>query len=539
MRKKALFIIIVVCVFLLISSPLFMISHDSECRAEDEKPAKNHVKGVSKELSQIINNDRYKNASWGIFVKELESGRILFELNADKMFVPASTTKIFSVYSAIETLGADYKFKTPVYRRGNISKSGVLDGDLILVASGDLTMGGRTTPDNKIAFKNTDHSYADALPGAELTEQDPLAGLNQLAKQVSSNGIREVKGDVIIDDRLFETHKAQDKNVYFILTPIMINDNLIDLVIKPAKKGEMAKVEWRPHTEVYRVKSEVKTVAPGKPAEIEVSSNDDKTIVVRGQIPFGSKEIVKIYQAQDPASFARSLFIEALRRNGVKVKSAVKSKNNRKNLPKNQDYSGFKKAAQLVSPPFYENAKLILKTSMNIHADMLPMLIAAANGKKTFEEGMQLMCPVIKKSGIDMNTISLSDAEGGTRSDRFTPRTVSGILEYISKQPYFDKYHYCLPILGVDGSLVSAVGKKSPAVGKIQAKTGSTIAGDVLNNRGILLSKSLAGYAVTKNNKKLIFAVYVNNAPVSSFKEIAQIADDIGRICELIYGGQI
>ena len=86
-----------------------------------------------------------------------------------------------------------------VYRRGEIV-DGALDGDLILVASGDITMGGRDQPDGTLAYGNIDHTDANAVPGvATLTDTDPLTGLNALARQVADAGITSVRD--LIDRR--------------------------------------------------------------------------------------------------------------------------------------------------------------------------------------------------------------------------------------------------------------------------------------------------------------------------------------------------
>src|SRR5258708_26817297 len=90
-------------------------------------------------------------------------------------------------------------------------------------------MGGRATPAGHIDFTSIDHINAAAAPIATLTPEDPLAGLNDLARQGASTGIRHVTGNVIIDARLF---RPITKDVY-ILTPIWINVNLIDLTVRP------------------------------------------------------------------------------------------------------------------------------------------------------------------------------------------------------------------------------------------------------------------------------------------------------------------
>src|SRR5262249_40797117 len=126
------------------------------------------------DIEQVTNDPHYKTAHWGILIVDLESGQTLYSRNADKLFAPASVTKLYSVAAALDILGADYRFETPVFRRGEPDDQGRLRGDLILKASGDLTMGGRTDGDGHIAFKDHDHVYANGSETAELTEPDPL-----------------------------------------------------------------------------------------------------------------------------------------------------------------------------------------------------------------------------------------------------------------------------------------------------------------------------------------------------------------------------
>src|SRR5688572_29377437 len=105
---------------------------------------------LNERVDSLLGEDRFKHAHWGMLFVDLETGEVVLERNKDKLFAPASVTKLFSTAAALDALGADHRFVTPVYRRGTLKDGGELDGDLILVASGDLTLGGRTNEKGEI-----------------------------------------------------------------------------------------------------------------------------------------------------------------------------------------------------------------------------------------------------------------------------------------------------------------------------------------------------------------------------------------------------
>jgi len=491
-------------------------------------------KGLPEGIVKVINDPLYKSSSWGILVKDLESGEVIYQLNADKLFVPASTTKVFTLSAGLDTFGPDYRFQTPIYRRGKVDSQGTLYGDLILVSSGDLTMGGRTTPDERIAYTNMDHTDAgmDGIFEAILTKTDPLAGLNELAEQVAASGIKHVRGDVIIDTRLFET-KTSPAGIT--RTPIIINDNIIDFIITPSKLGESALVDYRPRSVAYEVEAEVNTVSSSKEPQIEITSPSSGRIVVHGEVPEGYQPVIRVYGVEDSASFARMLIIEALERAGVEVEAAPSGVNPSNKLPENFTYKETERVALLVSPPYSESVKLILKVSHNLGADTTPLLIAVKNNKKTLEEGLAIERDIFKKMGIQTETISISDGAGGDKGDLISPSAVVQLLSFMRKSPYFEYFYNALPILGVDGSLTHFAGPDNAARGKVFAKTGTLVWGDLLNDRPIMIAKGLAGYITTAKGRELAFALYVNNTPMETIDDLGRIGSDQGRICEVIY----
>src|SRR6266853_1050403 len=95
---------------------------------------------LEQRLKNIMNRPEFAHSRFGIKFISAESGDVVYELNSPQLFVPGSTTKLLSAGTALELLGADYRFHTKIYRTGPIQKDGTLQGDLVLVASGDLNL---------------------------------------------------------------------------------------------------------------------------------------------------------------------------------------------------------------------------------------------------------------------------------------------------------------------------------------------------------------------------------------------------------------
>jgi D-alanyl-D-alanine carboxypeptidase/D-alanyl-D-alanine-endopeptidase (penicillin-binding protein 4) len=484
------------------------------------------------EITAIITHPRYAFARWGIYVADRETGETIYDLRGDERFLAASTTKLYPTATALNAYGADYRFETPVYRTGPVGEDGSLAGNLVLVASGDPTMGGRTTADGHIAYTPIDHIYANVFPAlATLTPENPLAGLDELAQQVAEAGITHVAGDVLIDDRLFPEMAKDD----YILSPIWINDNLIDLTLTPGAVGDPATLTWRPETAAFEVQSEVRTVADDEPLQLAVTSPSPGVITVTGDLPVNVPQALQTSQVPDPAAFARSLLIEALGRAGVTVAADVTGPNPADLLPPPGSYTEAERVALFTSPPFAENITLINKVSMNQHADLLIFLLALKNGETSFEAGLAQIPPFLRDLGLDPDAVSLSDGRGNDFTDLFSPRTVSHLLQAMTHQPEFPTYFASLPILGVDGSETDTVAPASPVAGKASAKSGTTVAGYVMHQRPLAMVRALAGYMTAKSGRELIFALYVSDVPLSDPLDVLDVIKEQGTIAEIIY----
>lgn len=466
----------------------------------------------------------YAKATWELLVTDLQTGETVYELNPDRLAFTGSVRKLYSVGVALDALGAGYRFRTPVYRRG---------GDLILDGAGDLTLGGRRMSGDRIAFTDFDHNDANNLGTAILTPENPLRGLDELARQVRASGIRSMSGNVIVDDRLFQSYRVPNGNL--LITPIMVNENMIDVWVTPTRPGEPARVDWRPKTAAFTVAANVKTVAAGKSADINLSEQG-RTGKVTGTIPAdyraplsGDRTFVRTFRIEDPASFARIAFIQALARAGVTVRAPLMTKNPARLLPPRSFYAKGTRVAVLVSPPYSEYAKLILKVSLNLGANLSLSLFGLTKGQRTIAGALAAERKTLAQMGIPPAEFDFPTNGSGSPDSRAAPRATVALLRRMSEGRNAAVYRAALPVMGVDGSL-AGTGRSLPVKGHAFAKTGTTF------DASGLKAQVLAGYIDAKSGRHLAFALYVNNVgPLESIADVGKVFEDQAQIVNAIY----
>jgi D-alanyl-D-alanine carboxypeptidase/D-alanyl-D-alanine-endopeptidase (penicillin-binding protein 4) len=321
----------------------------------------------------------------------------------------------------------------------------------------------------------------------------------------------------------------------YVLSPIMINDNVIDLTVRPAGLGQAATVSARPQTAAYQVQSAVQTVPAGQPLDLTVESPQPGQIFVHGQIPADTAEALRTFQAADPPAFARTLFIEALQRQGVIVDAAPTGANPATLLPPRGSYTPADQVAVLRSLPFSENLNLIFKVSMNLQADTLVMLLAAKRGKTTFDDGMEQILAFLRTTPLDTEAVSLGDGRGNARGDLFSPSTATQLLRYMATRPDASAYRAALPLLGEKGTEIDTVPPTSSVRGKASGKSGTTVVGDLMHQRPIILGRGLAGYTPTASGRDLVYSIYVNTVPIADVLAVYTPIQDQGTMLEIIY----
>jgi len=480
---------------------------EDEAPASESSGATADVGALPEAAQEIMEQAPYESARWIYYVADAESGDVLLANRPDEMVFTASTGKEFVVGSVYDTLGTDPTLETPVFSTAPVD-DGFVDGDLVLVASGDLALGGRNGLEGKFdhAFyaDTVDHVYADVAPNAKRIG-DPLAGLDDLAGQIASEGVTRVAGDVLIDTSIWETFDGQEGPV----PPIFVNDNILDLEVTAAGEGEPATIEATPKTGYFTIESKVETVAEDGEAALEVaaSPDDPQTLVVSGTIPERDSQLT-IHRVEDASAWARALFIEALERAGITVSAPAHGSNDESALPAAGSYPADQELASIESPPLSAMGSMINEVSYNTGANAFLCLLAVGTGSTDCSDGLETMYGLAEEAGLNTDHLFLVDGQGRDPAST-TPRQMSRWLQWSRDQSWGDAFVQGQPVLAETGSL-APYGADSPAAGKVAAKAGTSIDVDQVTGRMYSKVQALSGYLTTDDGRVLVFGLWMS-----------------------------
>ena len=471
---------------------------------------------LEQRIKKIMDRPEFAHSRFGVEFYSIDSGKSVYELNSQQLFVPGSTTKLLTEGTALELLGGDYRFHTKIYRTGPVKKDGTLNGDLVLVASGDYNLSNRIQPDGTLTFENMDHSYGG--PDSKGLAGDTLLVVREFAKQIADKGIKRVKGKLLVDATLFP-EGDRELGTGVVISPIVVNDNLIDVIATPgAMVGAPVSLRVSPQTAYVTIVNQATTGAAGSKTSLEytdekLSPDGTRSATLTGNLALGAVSPMVAYPVPEPSRYAATLLMEALREKGVRC--AIAGSGDRTDFKMlSANYKQDNVVAEHVSPPLKEEVKITLKVSQNLHASMAPFVLGALVAHRTTQidqGGFDLENEFLRKGGLDLRGAAQSDGAGGNAY--YSPDFMVHYLLYMSKQKDFSDFYRGLPILGKDGTLFR-IQVNSPAAGHVHAKTGTFGVYDALNKNLMVTGKGLAGYMDTASGQHLVLAIYANMVAV-------------------------
>jgi serine-type D-Ala-D-Ala carboxypeptidase/endopeptidase (penicillin-binding protein 4) len=453
---------------------------------------------LRREIDRIVGRPALAHAWWGIEVRSLRSGRVLYVRDAEKNFKPASTLKLVTTAAVLDALGPDARLRTTVETAGRLDGLGRILGDVYLVGGGDPNLSGR-------------------LHGGHTT-----ATLEQLAEGLRASGVRRIEGRLVGHEGLFQGDRrgqdwAWDDLVWSYgaeVSALSFNDNTAQLSAAPGERvGDPLLVDRDPATAHYTVVSSATTSPAGSKPEMVLRSDPGTNLFrLSGTIPLGGEPWQGSVAIADPARYAAVVFAEVLAAKGIRVTGAVATSSDR--LP-----GGMRVLAARESEPLSAILAVVNKRSQNLHTEMLHRLLGSrvkgeGTVEGTVEAGHEAVEDFLRRQNVPVESWSLQDASGLSRSDILTPHGLAALLAAMARHPHAAVFRDSLPVAGVDGTLEGRmVGR--PAQGRVQAKTGS-----------LRHVNALAGYATHRTGDRLVFAIVLNHHAGGSTPAV-QAIDDI------------
>jgi D-alanyl-D-alanine carboxypeptidase/D-alanyl-D-alanine-endopeptidase (penicillin-binding protein 4) len=288
----------------------------------------------------------------------------------------------------------------------------------------------------------------------------------------------------------------------------------------------------RPKVAPWTVTSRVQTVAAGGKTAIKVTSPRHGKVVLTGTIAAGADPAVNTYAFRDPARYARTAFIEALERAGVRVRANPVARNRERALPSRGAVAALPVVAQLRSLSLEQEATYVLKVSYNRGAQTMICLLAVAAGSTDCDAGLTKAQQIWSAAGLDTTNAVLIDGSG-LSGNLITADNQVQLQSIMAARPDAAAWQSTLPIMGVDGSL-SLVQPGGPATGRIFATSGTLAAGDLFNDRILFPAKALGGYMDARSGRRLAFAIVAANAVFDDIEGAFAANDDVGKVATLI-----
>jgi serine-type D-Ala-D-Ala carboxypeptidase/endopeptidase (penicillin-binding protein 4) len=460
----------------------------------------------SARVDAALSEAHAQKAFWGVLVEDKDTGAVLYQLNADHFFAPASNAKLFVTTFALATLGENYRYRTTLESKARIAANGRLAGDLILVGRGDPDLSNRKFPfDHKAERDGT-----------------PERALSELVDVAFAKGLREVTGDIVADDTYYPYDPYPEGwsvgDLFFSfgapIDAIDYNDNTIGIdVIAGARAGAPVTLGVQPAAAHQDFTAQITTSPAGTMPDLAVVREPGPNFIfLRGTVPVGRTIHLELAMTQPAETAARSLK-QLLEARGVKVRGAARALHSPPPVVDATGNPGPPDAApsslpdrtvlaEHLSPPLIESIRLTNKISQNLHAEMYLRQIGREQyGTGSTAAGLFVERDFLRTAGIPDGDVVLTDGSGLAPEDLVTPRAVVTLLRYAQTQPWGADFASTLPIAGVDGTLENRF-NSGPATGVIHAKTGS-----IANVRAV------SGYATSRLGEPLVFCIFVNANP--------------------------
>jgi D-alanyl-D-alanine carboxypeptidase/D-alanyl-D-alanine-endopeptidase (penicillin-binding protein 4) len=402
-----------------------------------------------------------------VVIRPLEAGGIAVQENATAPMSPASTMKLVTTWAALNLLGPAYTWQTEVFALGPI-EAGRLDGDLAFRGSGDPTL--------------------------------VIENLWLLVQRIRATGLRDIRGDVVLDKRVFEPQPydaddfdgAGERAYNAGPDALLVNFKALSFDFVPDPQAGVARIVATPPLAGLKLAASV----PGSSAacgdwraSLRGDISNPLAPVFRGAYPLACGTRSWHVNALDHTTYFGAVFRALWEGGGGTWTGRVREGA----IP-----AGARRVASRESRTLAEVIRDINKFSNNVMARQVFLTIGAeATGQPgNAARAAQAISGFLAGRGQGMPELVLENGSGLSRRERIAPANLAAMLVDAWRSPLMPELMSSLPIVGVDGT---TKGRRA-AAGAAHIKTG--MLADV---------RSIAGYVVATSGRRYVIVAIIND----------------------------
>lgn len=455
------------------------------------------VEPLKKELDGIFLKQSPTNFFWGIRMESLDQNQVIYSLNAEKSFTPASNQKLVTVGAALNYLDTNFRYSTSVSIQGKVRNvvqpTHTLKGNLVVKSDGNPCISEKWQDRNATRFFE---SVADSL---------------------RKLGITRIEGDIIGDDCAFMVSDIStdfrggdgdyagswewEDMSYAMASPasaLSFNENMVRIEAYPVQKpGKPPLVITTFPTGYVTITN--RAVTGGRKAERTIRITRQlgtNNVLVTGTIPVGSAKLSEPIAIERPALFFLTTLKETLVRKGISVTGKLRRKGE-KELISDESLT---LVARHVSPPLNRILEYINKESNNFSAEqVLRTLGKVVRNEASQEAGLEVLQAYLLSLGVGQNDFYLKDASGLSRQNMLSPQALVAVLKSYYRSPKFPALLNTLSVAGMDGTLEKRLAGTA-AQGVVYGKTGYV--------SGV---RTFSGYVKTAGGEWMVVSIMAMN----------------------------
>ncbi len=444
------------------------------------------------EFNEWKQQELLQHATVGFYAIDAQSAEVLAESNPQLSIAPASTQKLITTSTALELLGADYRFKTTLTYSGTI-KNDTLWGDIVVFAGGDPTLGSKYFKDYQ-PYQNFAEKWAEAI---------------------KKQKINAITGNIFIDLSVYDDQSIpntwiwEDMGNYYGAGVFALSayDNTYEIHFNsPAQANELTKIEYTtPVLPDVDFENQVVSSDENKDNAYVFGSPLDTRRTVRGSIPKNRHDFKVKASIPNPPMLVGQQLEQELELIQVDTEGQI--------LTGTYEHRELLDTLSTIeSPRLAEIIDVTNHESVNLFAEhCLKQIAYETTGKGTTKDGLETVIEFWKSKGLDTQSLFLEDGSGLSRFNAFTPQQLVFILNYMKHSgTNSDAFFKSLPT-PPNGTLWYFNEANFPK-NSLRVKSGS-----------MTRVRSFAGQLTTKEGKDILFCIILNNFDCSQMQVVKAI----------------